>query len=269
MFQAVVAQTQVKLQNPDALFEASWRYQKQLQGLQGEINDSIEQVVVALSTILKSSTEETLGQYQLLYDDIDGIYAPLLVAFNGLKPSECRDTAERALNDTTSFAGFDASICATTYDNEVRNSIAKANFAMSGINTVYSQVQMIVVKGFVGQNSFTMAEEIEETIDKIFKLVSNRWAVSKPDLDTLRLRLASDIAEQNKQLGECNLEISDDVASLSGRFKRMVQTCVTFDNPSKTKSVDILSDNAAPSYKQQFEEYQAELSKLKSKKWAA
>lgn len=266
----MVAQAEVKLQNPGLLFETAWNYQEQLLGLQDDINESIEEVVTAVSTILKSSTQETLGQYELLYDDIDDIYAPLLVGFNALKPSDCRDTAERALNDTTQFAGFDASICAQTYDDDVRMSIAAANRALSGIDGLYSQVQLIVVKSFIGKNAFTMSDDIEDTIAKIFELVSNRWANSKPDLESLKSRLAAEIAGKNKELGECNVQISDDVASLSGRFQRMVQTCVTFNStPSKTKSVDMLSGNAIPSYKQQLAEYQEELSKLRSNKFSS
>lgn len=260
---------QVKLQNPGDLFETSRKFQKQLLGLQGDINDAIEQVVIGVSSILKSSTQETLEQYELLYDEVDDIYAPLLTDFNALAPSECRDLAASILNDTTTFTGFNGGICARTYDIGVGSCIDNANQALSRIDGLYSQVQMIVVKAFIGQNSLTTPEDIEQKIEEIFKLVNSRWESSKPELESLRSRLAAEIAAHNVKLGECNTFISEDVASLSGRFSRMVQTCVTFDSPLKSKSVDILSANSLPSYKQQFEEFQAELSILKAKKMYA
>jgi hypothetical protein len=198
--------------------------------LQGEINDSIEEVQVAVSSVLKSSTSQTLTQYQTHVDEVEAVYVPMLDNFQTLKPGDCRNDAEDILNRTTTNTGYRASNCASVYDTRVRSEIAVATKALSRFDDLYNQVQNIVVKSFIGQNSFVNPEAIEDKIIEIFDLVKGRWEGSKPEIEAVRRNLASAITAQNAELGNCHQANLNYAKNFFKMFEDTVQICIDFDN---------------------------------------
>lgn len=226
----------------------------------------IQEVHTAVSVVLKESTSVTLHQFEDHVEIIVTEYNPYLVDFNELAPGACRDRAETMLTDTVSFSGFDGAVCASKYNEKVQTKIDIASKSLVRFDDVYSQVQSIVVKSFIGQNVYTNPDDIQKKFKDIFDLAEGKWNASRPEIESVVNDLASSIDKQNIELGRCHDKIMDDAVAQFGRFGRMVQTCNDFNN-----SQDSLGRTGRTSavFEQLFEEFKAESAKLKLYEWTA
>lgn len=245
------------------MFPVAWDYQARLFEFQEEINFAIGEGISAVSHVLSDSTDKTLNQYEGHVDRVEAMYFPSLEKFQQLELGSCRTSAERILNTTTEFTGFSASNCANQYNNRVKVEIDKANKALSAFDDIYSQVQSIVVKSFVGRNVLLNPEDIEDRIKDMFELISGKWEASKPEIASLRRNLEEAISNQNEELGKCHNAVEEDANAEFQRFARMVQTCDDFEN---SRSSDRLG-RASASFEQQLEDFFAEHAKLKLYEW--
>lgn len=260
---------EAKLISPGVTFKHAWVYQVKFTELQDDMNVLIHEVQTAVSDVLEKSTKLTLQQYQSHIDEVQSEYLPALELFNELRPSSCRNLAENILNDTTSFTGFAASNCANLYDIRVRTEIAVANDAFQQFDSLYSQVQTIVVRAFIAQNQFVDPEAIEDTITEVYDVVVGRWNSSRPEIEAVKQTLAKAVDIQNFELGQCHSVILGNAQWGFSRFRQMVDTCVEFDasqnsSPSKTR----MSSHTEP-HIALMEEFKAGFAKLKSYEWQA
>lgn len=198
--------------------------------LQEDINIAIQEVQTAVSTVLKSSTGVTLEQYEDHINAVQAEYEPYLERLQGLKAGDCKNDAEFVLNRTTTNTGYRASNCASEYDTRVKNQVDIATRALVRFDDIYSQVQSIVVKAFIGQNAFLTPEDIKLKIVEIYEIVSGRWEDSKPEVEAIKRNLASGIAAQNVELGNCHKVNLDYAKRYYEIFREDVNTCTIFDN---------------------------------------
>lgn len=183
-----------------------------------------------MSSVLKKSTSDTLKQYEDHIFEVQAEYVPHLEKFQALKPGECKDDAEYTLNRTASLSGYRIGNCATFYDNSVQPDIAIANRALARFDDLYGQVQSIVVKSFIGRNSFVDPESIQDRITEIYDIVKGRWDGSKPEIEAVRRNLASAIAAHNAQLDVCHENSLAFAQTYFGMFRELVDECAIFDN---------------------------------------
>lgn len=247
--------------SPDFAFEHAWKYQEMFGELQGDINLTIQQAITAISTVLGSSTKTTLEQYREHMDNVYAFYLPFLELISGIQHSTCKIQAETILEQTTEFTGFAASVCASKYDVSIGSEIAAANGALARFDDLYSQVQTIIVKAFVKQNAFVTPEDIKDNITKMFALMEDKWAAAKPDIEAIRLNLASRVAALNAELASCHrFEETQTVQALEfGRSR--VQTCEDFNNSSNP-----LAQKSRAGYSA-LEEFEAFVATLKPYEW--
>lgn len=250
--------------SPDFLFTSAWEYQVKLQEFQEKINAVVHAVIVAVSEVLEGSTAETLKQYEDHVNVIEKIYAPSLKSFEGLKPGSCRNSAETILNQTTLFTGFKASNCAYTYNSRVTTEVNDANKALVRFDDVYTQVQSIVVKAFVGSNVFLTPEDIQEKFIEIYKLVTDRWEETEPEIEAVKRNLQTRITNQNVELGRCHGEIETETEGEYKRFRDMVKVCEDFDTSRGDRS-----DSNFNQHEKMLEDFMTEHAKLKTYEWTA
>jgi hypothetical protein len=239
---------------PDQLFQHAWQYQVELSSLQGEINEAINDVQTLISSVLKDSTVETLGQYQSHVQGIQAEYEPMLGALEILPSSQCRSDSENLLNYTVRMTGFDASNCASVYDSRVRNEVAIANRALVRFDDLYNQVQTIVVKSFIKQNALVSPDDIKDTMIEIFELVGARWETTKPEIDSVKRNLQSKIADQNRQLGVCHTTALNWAVSAFALFTFNVQRCVDFNGSQNPLGHSGRSKRSLRNIQEEFEE---------------
>jgi hypothetical protein len=257
-----------KLIHPDFLFVHAWEYQAILTNLQADINSAIQEVQTAVSNVLKTSTSQTLTQYETHVNDVQAEYEPHLEQFQTLKPGDCRNDAEGILNRTASSTGYRASNCAAAYDNRVQNEVAIANRAFVRFDDLFSQVQSIVVKSFIGSNQFLTPEDIQDKITEIYELVNGKWAGSKPEIEAVRRNLASAITAQNIELGNCHQANLNYATMFFGMFREAVQICIDFDNTPNPFASKRLSMNSTP-YGKKRAEFEAAFDSQKDFEWQA
>lgn len=256
-----------KVISPDFLFPVARDYQERLYSFQDEIDLAVGEAISAVSQVLEKSTGETLGQYESHVDRIELLYTPTLAVFEGLTPGLCKSGAERILNDTTSFTGFSASNCANQYNRRVVVEVDNANNALTGFDDIFSQVQSIVVKAFVGQNVYLTPENIRDRFENVYGLVRAKWEASSPGIAALRASLQAAIGNQNAELGNCHKSIETNAAVEFGRFADMVKTCKDFED-SRT-SDGVFKSKSLKSFEEQLDEFLVEHAKLKLYEWTA
>lgn len=226
-----------KLIHPDFLFKHAWEYQNLLADLQGDINKAIEEVQVAVSSVLKSSTNQTLKQYEDHTEAVEDAYVPFMEQFKAVKPGQCRTDGEVNLFNTATQSGYRAGLCSYTYHSKVDIEVANANKALVRFDDLYSQVQSIVIKSFIGYNQFLTPEDIQDKITEIYELVEGRWAGSKPEIESVRRNLAAAIAAQNTELGNCHNANINYINRIFTLHAEMVQVCIDLENiPKSSKS---------------------------------
>lgn len=257
-----------KLISPDFLFDHAWEYQGRLTVLQEEINEAIQEVQTVVSRVLKVSTAKTLKQYQVHIGAVESEYAPHIEAFEQLIPGDCKDSASSILNNVIRFTGFDASNCAESYDISVRGKVANASNSLVRFDDVFSQIQLIVIKAFVGRNAFVTPEAIEDKISEIYKIARRITHNAQFDSEIFLRNLASEIAEENVELGNCHNSILEVAASQFSWFRNMVQTCLRFENSGASDRTERMARTADP-HVQLLQEFQEQFAKLKYYQWKA
>jgi hypothetical protein len=257
--------------HPDFLFVHSWEYQTRLTELQTDIDKTIEEVQTAVSSVLKESADNTLRLYETHVSDVEEIYVPMLDGFKVLKPGDCRNDAEDVLNRTTTNTGYRASNCASTYDNRIQSAINLARNSLTDFGGLYSQVQSIVMKSFIGRNSFIEPETIKDKIVEIYELVKDKWEISRPEVEMVKSSLSSAIAVQFDELTKCHAANLNYAKTFFGMFAETVQICIDFDNtpnPFAASKSRASRSVVAPSSRKHAEFLQA-LEKQKLFEWQA
>lgn len=235
--------------------------------LQTEINEAIERVQTAVSTVLTGSAAETLGQYHQHIAIITSEHAPHLETFEKLVPGDCKNSAETILTNIIEFTGYDASNCAKIYDQKVREKVANTSQSLVQHDNVFSQLHMIVVKGFVGENAFVSPEVIKDKITQMYELVKTIKENAIFDSDGFVSKLRTEISAQNAELGNCHDEILDLAYGQFAYFERVAKTCDRFDEEpvgkSKRKAVD------TEEHEQLLKEFLDQFEKLNYYEWKA
>lgn len=269
--QAQLMLPEKRLIHPNFLFEHAWNYQELLTTLQDDVNLAAHEVQTAVSGVLKTSTAKTLQQYQDHVYAVQDEYVPMLEVFRTLLDTDCRREAETILNSTTTFTGFRASNCAQTYDSRVRNEISVANDMLSRFDDLYSQVQLIVYKAFMGHNTFVNPETIEDTITEIYNIVNDRWELSRPEMEALIMNLSSAIAAQNNELGICHNANLEYAKSFYSMFRSMVQTCLDFDNTPDPFALSSKKGRSVEPFRALSDEFHAQMAIAESEsfEWKA
>lgn len=265
--QADLPEPEKKMISPDFLFEHAREYQVRVTELQSKINEAIQEVQVVVSRVLKVSTAETLNQYQHHLIDIEFEYAPHIEALEQLDSGDCKNTAETIINSVRNFTGFNAGNCAYEYDQSVQNKIADASNSLVRYDNIFSQIQLIVVKGFVGANPFVTPEAIDNKIAEIIEIGKRITSDATFDSENFTNNLASEIAEENSELGNCHNAILEVAKSQDAWFRQIIQTCSSYDDASQGKARRM--GRTVEPYIQLFADFQEQFKNLKFYEWKA
>jgi len=258
-----------KMINPDFLFDHARDYQNKLTELQGSVNEAVEEVQSAVSRVLKVSTAETLRQYQLHMGAVESEYAPHLETFNRLAPGSCRNSAETILNSIMTFTGYDASNCANVYDLSVTALIANASNSLVQYDDAFSQIQLIVWKAFVGENTFVTPEAIKDKITEIYGKVLRFVNNARFDSDQFVSSLSLLISQQNLELGNCHDSILEVASNQFAWFRAMAQTCEGFNESQGGNGRSKRSADNMEEHEQLLEDFKKQFAQLKYYEWKA
>lgn len=221
------------------MFDHTAEYHVHAVALQEDINQSVQEVITSVSSVLKRTNRETLTSIQEHYDAVDSIYSPALNDFNKIKDESCRKTSQNILDMIVELSGFQASSCVNKYDQLVKVAVNAANSAITALDDSYGQVQLIVTRSFIRQNAFLAPEDIKALITKVFEDVEAKWLAAKPQLEGIKNKLSTEIAASNLQLDSCHDDTQDTTSSMKPMFERSVNICLEYEqteSPFKSKS---------------------------------
>lgn len=214
---------------PDSLFINAWDFQGRLTTLQRDINEQLAAVRTAVSTVLKTSSNETLGQIDdnamtLLAQD-----EPARTAIFALPASTCVNNLKIMINSITEFTGFGSSNCVAAYDKNVQGVLQTAYAQLQKYEASFGDVQQIVVRSFIGINVFTAPDQIEARFGMYYNQRDSEWNTIRPDIDNFLRTLGNNIAVFNTVLGECFNGIQDRVNPRYTELQAEIATCHTFN----------------------------------------
>lgn len=208
--------------------------------LQEDINQVLNQIQTAVSSVLETSTNETLEEYE---DHVNSILAFDTAVSEGtlrINPdSMCRALLENNLLLTTNLTGFESSNCAASYNTKVSLEIGNFTMKLLRYNNIYENVQQIIVQSFIKQNVFTSPDDIEATFHRIYNNILESWNMSKPQIDDLIQALKEAITNANVLLDGCHDRLLTFITPSYNNLLNNVEMCISFDNtnfPSYSRS---------------------------------
>lgn len=215
---------------PSSLFENALDYQNKLTALQQDINEQLTAIRTAVSTVLKSSSSETLAQIESNANKILEQDAPARFAIFELKPSACVSNLRILLNGATEFTGFGSSNCVTTYDINLQGALNTAYALLQKYEGSFGDVQQIVVRSFIGLNIFTQPEEVEARFSEQYNRRLRDWNLARPEVEQFVNTLSANIAVFNSVLGGCFTTLQNSVAPVYDILQGEIETCRDFDS---------------------------------------
>ncbi|CRL03711.1 CLUMA_CG016600, isoform A [Clunio marinus] len=258
-----------RLIHPGFVFETAYEYQSKAEEFQKEVALETYETLVAVSSVLRESTGETLQQYEDHVDEVLKAYAPVLQKFQELRESECRNMAKSQLNLTAIFTGFEASNCAQSYNSRVQDEVAKANTAIVDFDDSFNQILMIVGKSFIGKNVFVSAEDIQGRIVEMFENIQGKWRNVGPEMKNVRSSLSKVIASQNEELKNCHDENFGRTMEFYAMFDHLVDICIAFDNTQHPFAFRTMRTDVPDSAKKIYDNFKVQLSEIKNYQWKA
>lgn len=93
--------------NPDITFNSARNYQNQIHEAPEDFRAAVEDVVVALTEVLKSSSATGLGKFQYHVDEVSNVFAESLDILNTLPDSDCKNRASSIHDDALEFSLFE------------------------------------------------------------------------------------------------------------------------------------------------------------------
>lgn len=217
---------------PEGLFENAWEHQEYLRSLQKDINDKLTEVRTAVSTVLRSSTAETLTQIEANANGILAAEKPIRddIFSTDLRASACVVNLRVLLNGATEFTGFESSNCVTSYDKSVQGALNTAYALLQKYEGTFGDVQQIVVRSFVGRNIFTQPDDIVARFEEQFRTRKADWEAIRPDIESFVANLSGNIAVFNTVLGSCFGRIQAEVAPGYQIIREKLTVCEAYDN---------------------------------------
>jgi hypothetical protein len=214
----------------DGLFETAWEFQEKLNPRQTDIDNDVSEFRNSVSNVLKTTSRDALKELEENSLKILELESPVRTSVNELKEGDCSDDLKKLLNGVTSFTGYKSSNCVKLYDLAVDKEVQQAQELISVYDGIFTELQQLVVKAFVGKNQFTQQPEIIEYFNEEYNKRVAAWEEIKPDVELFIENLSGNIGAFNEVMHNCMVDIQKTVLPSYELLKEDVITCSIFDN---------------------------------------
>jgi hypothetical protein len=215
-----------------------WIYQNELQTIQSKIDVAIADVQKGFFNELSASSSTTLKQYQNHTEHVEVLHDLIYDRFDELADSECKTMGKNQIRGIKETTGFYALNCAKYYYNGVTKIINESRIDVKDFNLRFSELQQIVIKGFIKQNIFLTGEEAMKRIEEMMKFISELWEEKKPNLDKIRTELKTKIAKENKKVSKFHECVEDWATYMFNGMNSLLEQCEESTKPSRAKEFD-------------------------------
>lgn len=224
---APIAETNLEI---DSLFETAWEFQSKLNPRQTDIDNDVSEFRNSVSNVLKTTSKNALKEVEDNAKKVLELESPVRTSINGLKVGDCSNDLKYLLNGITSFTGYKSGNCVKFYDASVDIEVQQAQDLISVYDGIFTELQQLVVKAFVGRNQFKEQDEIVETFEREYELRVAKWEEIKPDVELFIENLSGKIDGFNELMNDCMVEIQKSVVPAYAMMEEDIQTCIIFDN---------------------------------------
>lgn len=220
------------------LFSTAHEFQTKLSETQVEVDDDLTDFRLSLSSVLRTSSAAALSELELNAQAILELEAPVMQAVGTLPVGECSANLKGLLSSITDQTGFASSNCVSAFDVQVDSQVTEAQDMISVFDGVFTELQQLVVKAFVGKNKFTQQDTIVEKFQGEYATRVAVWEEMKPDVERFVGGLTTTISGYNTAMNGCMGTVQNNVASAYQMVQMRVQTCIDFENtPNPLRAV--------------------------------
>lgn len=212
------------------LFETANEFQKKLSETQVEVDDDLTDFRLSVSSVLRTSSSKALSEVEMNALAILELEAPVKQAVNTLPAGECSTNLRTLLDSVTAQTGFASSNCVSTFDVRVDAQVTQAQDMISVYDGVFTELQQLVVKAFVGKNKFTEPDRIIEKFQGEFATRIEVWEEMKPNVDAFVTGLTGTITGYNSAMNGCMGDVQTSVSSAYTMIQTRIQACIDFEN---------------------------------------
>ena len=214
----------------DNLFETAWEFQSKLNPRQEDIDNDVTQFRNSVSNVLKKSSKNALKEVEENAMKILELENPFRSAINDLKIGECSNDLKKLLSGITGFTGYKSSNCVKMYDFSVDIQVSQAQDLISVYDGIFTELQQLVVKAFVGKNQFSQQAAIIQRFEEEYQTRVAAWEEIKPDVELFIENLMGKIDGFNEIMHECMVEIQNTVVPSYELINEDIETCIIFEN---------------------------------------
>jgi hypothetical protein len=231
---ALVCGANANIVYPEALFTDAIAKQAQINEMQTEIFTTIMGLRIALSNVLKKTSNLTLSDIEADVLEIFRIDAPYrtILFEDHTQNTECLMNMRNRLNFETEFTGFQSGNCLRAYDNEVSVVIDEAYKTVGLYDGELTEFELSVIEAFAGKNVWTQADDITSRYNSSFERFSQLLADLKAKIDGLVLNIENQIEAHRTNLNACYKDNQASLSTFLVRFETQLNTCIRFDNRS-------------------------------------
>jgi hypothetical protein len=226
---APVSQTSSAIEVND-LFDTAWKFQDKLNPRQSDIDNDVTEFRNSVSNVLKTTSKNALKEVEDNAKRILDLENPVRTSIDGLKVGDCSSDLKKLLNGITGFTGYKSSNCVKLYDYSVDVEVQQAQDLISVYDGIFTELQQLVVKSFVGKNQFNQQAEIIERFEQEYEKRVAAWEAIKPDVELFIENLSGNIEAFNDVMHECMVEIQQTVLPSYELLKEDIETCIIFEN---------------------------------------
>jgi hypothetical protein len=229
---ALAAIASANIINPTALFDSAQEYQEKVGELQREINFFVTSLRIAVTDVLRASSNATLAQIDSNLHQIFELDRTVRDVVFGAEvdATPCINSLRTRLNAVTEFSGFEASVCVARHDRNLTQTLSEINGLLERYGAHFNSIQMIVVRSFVSRNIWTQSEDISSRFVSEYERNLNEWHANGLDAKNIALNLSSVVEELDAVLAVCFEDIRIALVPVYDRFGRDMNTCREFDN---------------------------------------
>lgn len=212
------------------LFETAWEFQAKLNPRQEDIDNDVTEFRNSVSNVLKTTSKNALKEIESNAKKILEMEQPYRVAIDELKVGDCSDDLKFLLTSVTKLTGYKSGNCVNLYDDSVDIEVKQAQELISVYDGIFTELQQLVVKSFVGKNQFSQQPEIISSFEHEYEKRVAMWEEIKPDVELFIENLSGNIDGFNDIMASCMTDIQNGVAKTYNLLHEDIETCVIFDN---------------------------------------
>ncbi|KAG5677325.1 hypothetical protein PVAND_007093 [Polypedilum vanderplanki] len=203
---AIISATAAVITNPLLLFTRAREYHEKVVALENEISSHVGGLQVAVTDILRISSNATLNQIELNVNQIfalDDNVRSLLLAADDVLGTPCHNSLTTRLNAITEFSGYESSVCVSRHDRNLTLILTEINGLMESFKSNINGIQMLVIRSFISINIWMQSDMIVERFIDEFERIRAYWNANSSNLDIVELKLSASVANLDEILIDC------------------------------------------------------------------